>query len=277
MANHGYISRNGVSTFEELVNAMMEAFNLDVHFAAGLAAINMLTRVTGGIAKHGRFEGDVSLTRADAFIGDNRHFQNKLYDLDLLQLGKFGDNGPDGNNTVFNVQTLIGMEKQLFALDQAANPKFEFAARRMNAAYGQAAFLLNMFANGTTKQATLPIIGSFLRNETFPPNWSRAAAPVTGGFNAATVNQILAAIPTPPGRNNAQGVYVADPIPPAPFNSSFACIAYYNQAANTPGVLVNTTGIFKKNVDLLTGILFAAASANPGCTQQVLPFGPAGV
>lgn len=74
---------------------------------------------------------------------------------------------------------------------------------------------------GTTKQATLPIIGSFFRNQTFPPNWFRAASPVTGSINGATVSQIMAAIPMVPGRNNAQGVYVADPVPPPPFNSSF--------------------------------------------------------
>lgn len=52
----------------------------------------------GGIAHHGRFEGqcgaslkdstltqssltgDASMTRADALIGDNRHFQDILYD-----------------------------------------------------------------------------------------------------------------------------------------------------------------------------------------------------
>jgi hypothetical protein len=55
------------------------------------------------------------------------------------------------------------------------------------------------------------------------------------------------------------------------------CSAYYDQAANIAGVLVNTTGIFKQNVELLAGIQFKAASANPGCGQQMLPFGPAGV
>ena len=40
-----------------------------------------------------------------------------------------------------------------------------------------------------------------------------------------------------------------------------------------PGVLVNTTGIFKQNVDLLTGINFNVS----GCAEQVLPFGPADV
>ncbi|KAJ7350624.1 hypothetical protein DFH08DRAFT_861948 [Mycena albidolilacea] len=231
----------------------------------------------GGIAKHGRLEGDASLTRADAFIGDNRNFQNILYDLDLLQLGKFGDNGPDGDNTVFNIPTLVGIKKHNIMMDQAANPKFVFAARRVNAAYTEAAAILNIFANGTTKQATLPIIGSFFRNQTFPPNWFRAASPVTGAITRATIAQIMAGVPTPPGRNDAHGVYVADPAPPPPFNSSLGCSAYYDQAANIAGVLVSTTGIFEQNVELLAGIQFKAASANPGCDQQILPFGPAGV
>lgn len=246
LANHGYIPRNGIASFEEITLALMEAFNLELIFGANMAANNMLTRgnpfidklsiggvsplvpplpgkidgpETGGIAKHGRFEGDASMTRADAFIGDNRDFQDLLYDLDLLQLGKFGDNGPDGDNTVFNVETLVGIKKQNILMDQAANSEFQFAARRMNAAYGEASFLLNVFANGTTKQATLPIIGSFFRNQTFPPNWFRAASPVTGAMNGVAVSALLAAVPTPPGRNNAQGVYVADPAPPPPFNS----------------------------------------------------------
>ncbi|KAF7350203.1 Cloroperoxidase [Mycena venus] len=304
LANHGYISRNGVSNFEELVNGMMEAFNLDIGFAAGLAANNILTRgnafankvsiggesplvpplpgnidgpVVFGIAKHGRFEGDVSLSRADAAIGNNRDFQDLIYDGDLVQLGKFGDNGPDGNNTVFNLATSVGIMRNNFARSQTQNPQFEFGARRVNSAFQTAAILLTTFANGTTNQSTLPIIGSFFRNQTFPPNWFRAASPVTGGNNTIVALQILNELGVAPGRNNAQGVYVADPPPPFPFNTSFGCTAYYDQAANTPGSLVNTTGIFKQNVDLLTGILFTAASKNPGCTQSALPSGPTGV
>ncbi|KAJ7575160.1 Chloroperoxidase [Mycena floridula] len=284
LANHGYISRNGVATFEEIVIGMMEAFNLEVNFASNMVANNMLTRgnpfvnkisiggvsplvpplpgkidgpETGGIAKHGRFEGDASMTRADAFIGDNRNFQEALYDEDLVQLAKFGDDGPDGEDTVFNVQTLIAMKTQNIMSDQAANPKFEFAPRRMNAAYGQSAFILNLFANGTTKQATLPIISSFFRDQTFPQNWFRATSLITGAVNAPTVAQILSAVGVAPGRNNQEGVYVADPPPPAPFNASLVCSAYWDQARNIPAVLLNTTGIFKKNVDLLTSIQFA--------------------
>ncbi|KAJ6539633.1 Chloroperoxidase [Mycena capillaripes] len=152
LANHGYIPRNGIASFEEIVLAQVEAFNLEFNTAANIAAIAMLSRgnsfintlsiggvsplvpplpgkidglTVGGIAKHGRFEGDASMTRADAFIGDNRDFQDVLYDLDLLQLGKLGDNGPDGENTVFNLQTLIAIKEQNIQMDQAADPEFK--------------------------------------------------------------------------------------------------------------------------------------------------------
>ncbi|KAF7310009.1 Cloroperoxidase [Mycena indigotica] len=288
LANHGYIPRNGIATFEEITIAMMEAFNIELLFGATMVSNNMLTRgnpfvnkisigETGGIAKHGRFEGDASITRADALIGDNRNFQDRLYDLDLLQLGKFGDNGVEGNNTVWNIDALIAMKRQNIAMDQAANRGFQFPPRRFNAALTQAAFILNVFANGTTKEASLSTIGSFFRNQTFPANWHRAAAPVTGAVNAPALNQIIAGVGIQPGRNNLDGVFVADPPLPFPFNTSLACAAYFDQAANIAAVLVNTTGIFKQNVDLMTGITFKAASGSPGCTQQMLPFGPAGV
>ncbi|KAK7039889.1 Cloroperoxidase [Favolaschia claudopus] len=304
LANHGYIPRNGITSFEQAVSGMMEAFNLEVHFAAGLAATSFVTRgnpfankisiggdsplvpplpgnidgqTTGGIAKHGRFEGDSSLSRADAFIGNNRDFQQKVFNLDLAQLAKFGDDGPDGPHTVINVRTLVEMDKAQFAADQKANRKFALPARRMFAAYGQAALVMSVFANGTTNQTTLPIINSFFRDEKFPPNWYRAAAPIVGATNSKISGQIAAAIPTKPGKNNVKGVYIPDPAPPAPFNSSLPCAGYLDQSNNTPHVLQNVTGIFKKNVDLMTGLLFAVANANPGCTQFAPPAGPTGV
>ncbi|KAJ7269094.1 Chloroperoxidase [Mycena rebaudengoi] len=288
LANHGYIPRNGIASFEEIILGMMEAFNLELNFGIGLVAGNMLTRgnmfinkvsiggvsplvpplpfeldgpETGGLSKHGRLEGDASMTRADAFIGDNVHFQENLYDMDLEVLEQFGDDGPEGRNTVFNLATLIAMKKQNIAMDQAANPKFDFAARRVNAAFGQASFILNVFANGTTNQASRAIINSFFPQPNLPTQLA----------------QLMAAVPVAPGRNNAQGVYVADPAPPPPWNSSFACAAYFDLQGNIPNTIWNTRGIFKQNVELLTGIQFKAASANAGCNQQVLPFGPTGV
>ncbi|KAF7329957.1 Cloroperoxidase [Mycena kentingensis (nom. inval.)] len=306
LANHGYIPRNGIASFEEIINAITEAFNIPVNMAAGMAANNFLTRgnifinkisiggisplipplpgqidgpETQGIAKHGRGEGDASMTRADAFIGDNRNFQNILYDMALLQLGKFGDNGPEGNNTVFNINTMIGIKKQSIAMDQAANPQFTLNPARHGAIFADSGLILNVFANSTTKLSTLSIIGSFFRNQTFPQNWFRSAELVNGaGLNAIT-NAVRNAVPVPPGRNNAQGVYVPRPTSAGSLEQQHrACTAYWDQNGHVPSTLVtNSTGVLRQNVDFLLDLLFTAASANPGCTEPVAPFGEPGI
>jgi hypothetical protein len=57
---------------------------------------------------------------------------------------------------------------------------------------------------------------SFFMNQTFPENWFRAAVPVTP---SPIVGQMAAALPQwRAGRNNGNGIYVADDPPPPPFN-----------------------------------------------------------
>ncbi|KAJ6598139.1 Chloroperoxidase [Mycena vulgaris] len=268
LANHGYISRNGITTFEEIINAVGEAFNINRNQGAGMAAMNILTRgnpfvnkisiggvspfvpplpgqidgpATQGIAKHGRVEGDASITRADVHIGDNRNFNKTLWDTDLEILANFGDDGPDGPATVFNLQTLIEMKRQK----------------------------LDAFANGTTGLATKHIMTSFLMDQKFPDNWFRNGFPMQGSSIPA---QIAAALPQwVPGCNDENGVFVADPPAPAPFNISGGCANYWDVLTNAvPGPLANVTGIFKQNVDLLTGILFNGS----GCAEPLAPAGP---
>ncbi|KAJ7215264.1 hypothetical protein C8J57DRAFT_1255544 [Mycena rebaudengoi] len=133
--------------------------------------------------KHGWVEGDGSLTCSDVFIGNNRNFNQTLFDMELQLLEKFGDDGPDGAGTVFNLQTLIEIKRQNFESDQALDP-----ARRINGAYR------------TTKLAAKRIITSFLMNQGFPENWFRAAAPVAASHIPA---QIVAALPDwVPGHND---------------------------------------------------------------------------
>ncbi|KAJ7627235.1 Chloroperoxidase [Roridomyces roridus] len=303
LANHGYISRNGVSTFEEITLGVVEAFNLEINFGAFIVAGNMLIRgnpfvnkisiggvsslvpplpggigsnVTGGIAKHGGFEGDASMTRADAAIGDNKDFQDILYDLDLLSLGKFGDDGPEGPNTIFNVQTMTAMKQRNLQMDQMADPEYHFTPIRTVGAFLEAAFVLGIFANGTTNQSSISTIGSFFRNQTFPENWHRAAGPVTGGFLSAISANIQAGIDpnlTVAAHNDASGNLVPDTPPPAPFNIDGGCEFYYDLFSNMPAGLANVTGVFKQNVDLLTSVV-RAAIAPPECNQTLVPFGP---
>ncbi|KAJ7231824.1 Chloroperoxidase [Mycena rebaudengoi] len=287
LANHGYVSRDGITTFEEIILAGVEAFNIDRDTIANMAAVNMITRgnpfvnkisiggisplvpplpykidgpYTQGIQKHGRVEGDASLTRSDTFIGDNRNFNQTLWDMDLVQLAAFGDDGPDGPKTVFNLQSLIEIKRQNYESDQALNPKEQISD------------LCLLLTIGTTKQATGRIMTSFFMNQTFPENWFRAAVPVTP---SPIVGQMAAALPQwRAGRNNGNGIYVADDPPPPPFNVTAGCGNYWDQLSNgTPGSLAHVTGIFKQNVDLLNGIMFHAS----GCPEQIAPAGPTNV
>ncbi|KAJ7159356.1 hypothetical protein C8R43DRAFT_1124565 [Mycena crocata] len=318
LANHGYISRNGITSFEEIIRGVGEAFNIDRDMGAGMASLNLLTRGnpfvnkisiggvsplvpplpfkidgpdTQGIAKHGRMEGDASMTRSDVFIGDNRNFNQTLWDGDLEQLAQFGDDGPDGPNTVFNLQALIALKKANLESDQALDPQFAIPPRRLNLVFGapglimtqsickwyetlftEAHLQMHLLFTGTTKQATKRIMTSFFMNQTFPENWFRAAAPVLGG---PIPGQIAAALPQwVLGHNDENGVFVADPPPPAPFNVSQGCTVYWDQLTNAvPKSLANTTGIFKQNVDFLAGITFNGS----GCSEQIAPAGPTNV
>ncbi|KAJ7846191.1 Chloroperoxidase [Mycena olivaceomarginata] len=300
LANHGYISRNGITSFEEIILGTEEAFNLNRDMASAMAANNMLTRgnpfvnkisiggvssfvpplpgqidgpETQGIAKHGRVEGDASMTRSDVHIGDNRNFNQTLWDMDLEQLAKFGDDGPDGPATVFNVQTLIELVRQNLESDQALDPEFAIPIRRLNIVFDSNGTdtdsVASVFANGTTNQATKRIITSFFMNQTFPENWFRAAAPVLG---SPIPGQIAAALPQwVPGHNdeNAAGAVQHQ------FGMlSWGCANYWDDLVNAvPGTLADVTGIFKQNVDMLTGILFSGS----GCSEPIAPAGPTNV
>ncbi|KAJ6513526.1 hypothetical protein DFH09DRAFT_1197223 [Mycena vulgaris] len=306
LADHGYISRNGITSFEEIIRGVGEAFNIERDQASGMAALNLLTRgnpfvnkisiggvspfvpplpgqidgpETQGLAKHGRVDGDASMTRSDVHIGDNRNFNQTLWDMDLEQLAKFGDDGPDGPATVFNLQTLIELKRQNLESDQVSDPEFAIPIRRLNAVFAapslimtQVFFFLNTDSNGTTKQASKRIISFFFMNQTFPENWFRAAAPVMG---SSIPGEIAAALPQwVPGHNDENGVFVVDPQPPAPFNISSGCAGHWDTLVNAvPGTLADVTGIFKQNVDMLIGILFNAS----GCSEPIAPAGPTNI
>ncbi|KAF7297944.1 Heme-thiolate peroxidase [Mycena chlorophos] len=294
LANHGYIPRSGIASFEDIVSGMTEAFNLDQDFGAFITALNMLMRgnpfvnkmsiggvsplvpplpnnagTPGGISLHGGIEGDASMTRADMYIGDNINFQHLMYDMDLVLLGQHGGNGPDGNSTVFTRETMVAIKTFDILSDQANNPKFDYPPRRINGSFLEASFVIEIFANHTTNQATLPIVGSFMRNETFPQNWFRPAAPKTGGESALAILEGLQ-IKVVPGHNDENGVYVADAPLPAPFNNSLACAAYYDFVAAIPPSLGNSTGLLFENVKFLSNFV-SRSMRRPECDVALLP------
>ncbi|KZT33632.1 Cloroperoxidase [Sistotremastrum suecicum HHB10207 ss-3] len=296
LANHGYLPHNGIVSSEQIVTAVGEGFNMEHDLASALAGFAMLARGNayldlvsiggesplipvlpgeidgpnppGGLAKHGRFEGDVSMTRQDAAVGDNVNFQDSLYDELLLYTGQFGDDSPiTGNRSIVTTKVMQEFKYARFLEDQVRNKVLEYHVGRLSLSYGEAAFVLNFFANGTTGTLSQQTMGSFFRNQTFPDNWFRKSSPGNLTFIASSATEILLAHPVAAGANNANGSYILDaPLP--------VCSApYYNLAVqNLPASLNNATGILAQNV-----ITLVQAIAKPFGCPPVAPAGPVGV
>jgi hypothetical protein len=104
--------------------------------------------VAGGLATHGRFEGDVSNSRTDHFIGDSVNFNISLYDELLEYVAQYGDDGPDGPNTVVNIETFAEFKYARFLAYQQLDTELEFHINRQLTTYTEVAFILEMMQDG---------------------------------------------------------------------------------------------------------------------------------
>ncbi|KZS94788.1 Cloroperoxidase [Sistotremastrum niveocremeum HHB9708] len=275
LANHGYLPHSGVASFEQLIEGVEAGYNMEHDLASALSALAILARgnafinlvslggesdlvpplpgkidgpTAGGLAKHGRFEGDVSLTRHDIGEGDYQNFQDDLYDQFLTYVGRYGNDSPTtGNASVVTLPVLQEYKHHRFLSEQASNANLEFSIARMILSYDDAAFVLNFFANGTDNVIDTAILGSFFRNQTFPTNWYRRSSPGNFTFIQDTAAEILDAHPLVPGTNK-NGVWTPD----APLNtgSTFTDV-HFNVMQNLASSLNNVTGNLKTNVETL--------------------------
>ncbi|KAH8806860.1 heme-thiolate peroxidase, partial [Flagelloscypha sp. PMI_526] len=229
LANHGYLPRNGIATFEDIVNAVGEGFNMEHDLASGLAAFAMLSRgnaytnqvsiggatdkipalpgnidgnYTKGLAAHGRFEGDVSMTRRDAAVGDNVHLDPQLFQ----QVSE--------RQLVLSIVSYKAMQEFKYEryLDAVANnPSLEYHYGRFVLSYGESSFTLNFFANGTDGVLSTDTLKSFFLNHTFPANWHRRSSPGTIDLIGDGVDKVLSAHPEAVPGMNVNGTFVPEP------------------------------------------------------------------
>ncbi|KAH8806897.1 heme-thiolate peroxidase [Flagelloscypha sp. PMI_526] len=295
LANHGYLPRSGIATFEEIVTAVGEGFNMDHDLASGIAAFAMLARgnaytnqisiggptdkipalpgnidgnVTKGLATHGRFEGDVSMTRRDAAIGDNVHLDPQLFQQLLDNVALYGnDSDVTGPKSVVSYKAMQEFKYERYLDSLANDPVLEYHFGRFVLSYGEASFTLNFFANGTDGVLSTDTLKSIFQNQTFPANWHRRGNPGTIQLIGDGVDMVLSAHPEAVPGVKINGTFVPDP-------TGDPCGLYKDIGVNTvPAVLVNTTGVLKKNVDFL---LQSIHNLFPNCTFT-LPIGAAGI
>ena len=138
LANHGYISRDGITTWAEAANGIQTAFGFGYDMATVLSALGLLSggdlisgkysiggadsRVPNtlgpslGLDKHGTCEVDNSITRQDTFFGNQANFQMSRWQA-LLDTAIAHDN-------LFNQATLAAEKKRSYDDSRATNVSF---------------------------------------------------------------------------------------------------------------------------------------------------------
>ncbi|KAF8153436.1 aromatic peroxygenase precursor [Crassisporium funariophilum] len=286
LASHGWLPRNGIATPAQIVNAVQEGFNMDnslavfVTYAAFLVDGNVVTNkmsiggksaltgpdppapaIVGGLNTHAVFEGDASMTRGDAFLGNNHDFNETLF-------AKFVDFSNRFGGGKYNLTVAGELRFQRIQDSIATNPNFSFVSPRYFTAYAESTFPVNFFVDGRQNdgQLDLTVARGFLQDSRMPDGFFRR----NGSAEADGLDVVINAHPLQPGRN-VGGVnnYVLDPTS-ADFSDQ--CLLYTNYVNQTiVGLYPNPTGVLRTALNNNLDNLFQGLDG-AGCTQ-VFPYG----
>ncbi|KAI9729140.1 MAG: hypothetical protein M1828_000225 [Chrysothrix sp. TS-e1954] len=189
LANHGYLSRTGVTSFAEAANAIQTAYSMAFDLAVFLSALGLLaggdiptgkytiggrdSRVPEtlgepvyGIDRHGLFELDGSISRGDRYFGDNHSFN-------ISRWNKLVGDANDVGGGLFNTDAVKKNAADQVDASREENPNFTFGAN-FAVVYATRALLTRPLPNGTEPNvANFKNIAPFYLNETFPEGWFR--------------------------------------------------------------------------------------------------------
>ncbi|KAF9032969.1 aromatic peroxygenase precursor [Panaeolus papilionaceus] len=298
LASHGWLPRDGIATPSQIMLAVQEGFNMNfgtallVTYAAFLVDGNVVTNrlsiggktlrtglinppapaIVGGLDTHAVFEGkstilfyhrtrDASMTRGDAFFGNNHSFNETLFQEMVDASNQFGAGK-------YNLTVAGELRHRRIQDSIATNPQFSFVSPRFFTAFAESTFPINFFIDGRNEngQLDMDVARGFFQNSRMPDGFFRASSP----RGADGITQVFAAHPIAPGRN-VGGVnnYVPDPTS-ADF-SNF-CLLYTNFVNQTlTSLYPHPVGVLRQALNFNLNILFQAFKAS-GCTQ-VFPFG----
>jgi hypothetical protein len=219
-ANHNFLAHDGITTFNELVDAQQNLYNVGYDLSVLLALLGLtltdgdlvteklsigcdattrtsfspaLTGSEPGLDGHNKFEADTSLTRNDFFLGhgDNFSFNGTLYKM-----------MHDSTGANYNRDNLAKYRFERYQQSLKDNPNFYFGPLSL-LLFGASSFLYELMPSGTRGYApdeyTISSFfgaqkqddGSYTFNnaEKIPDNWTNRVKPYT---NADVTTEILA-------------------------------------------------------------------------------------
>lgn len=292
LANHGYIPRNGIATPAQLIIGVQEGFNMenivarfttyvnhliDGNLVTDLISIGDKTLKTGipppppalvaGMNNHGTFEGDASLTRGDAFFGDNHSFSPELFE----QFKNFSSVYGGG---YFNLTAAAELRAHRYHQSIQTNPEFRFMGLRHITAFAEASFPAVFFTDGRRTEPgekfhlDMVTAERFLKEMHMPDDFHRPAQPIQGESGFLFTHR-----PIQPGRNaNGVNTFQVD----ESLGSLVDFCGFYTQFVNVTvrGFYPNPKGVLKRNLNINLQFLYDNLPVPPPnpCTQ-VFPYG----
>ncbi|KAH9224889.1 putative aromatic peroxygenase [Leptodontidium sp. 2 PMI_412] len=217
-ANHNFLARDGITTFNELVDAQQNLYNVGHDLATLLAVLGLTTTdgdivteklsigcdatnrtsfnplLTGpqpGLDGHNKFKADTSLTRNDFFpTGNNYQFNGTLFGMMTQTTGG-----------LYNRDNLAKYRYQRYQQSLRDNKNFYFGPLSL-LLYGASSFLYELMPSGPNyipdKATISSFFGardngdgtySFTGEEKIPDNWYNRIEPYS---NSDVVTEILA-------------------------------------------------------------------------------------
>jgi len=255
MANHGYISHSGITTFAEAANACQITLGFGYDTCTFLSALGLLAggdlpsgkysiggadaRVPNtlgpslGISKHGFFEVDNSISRQDAYFGNQANFQLERFERLVNITENYGGQ--------FGIPTFAEERVLLYNEAKSTNPNFDAGSRWLAVTTAERVFIPRALPNGTDpNNANYANVAPFYLNETFPREWFRRATPYSLVNTGTDIAALLAASPalTTPGANEGLGNFVPLGLDVSDVTAAQAtCFLASAVFDNTPGFL----------------------------------------
>ncbi|CAI9630628.1 unnamed protein product [Alternaria burnsii] len=222
-ANHNFLSHDGITNFQELVDAQQNVYNVGYDLAVLLAVLGIeaggdvlsgrlsigcdatsrtatlpILGTQPGLDGHNKFEADSSLTRNDFFLadGDNYSFNGTLF----AEMKAVADKVSGGN---FDRNALAAYRSQRYEESVQENPNFFFGPLSL-LLYGAASFLYELFPSygdkGVPDLATMKSFFGAVEDSSAPGGWRHVPERIPDNWfsrvepynNMDVTNEILA-------------------------------------------------------------------------------------
>jgi hypothetical protein len=287
LASHGWLDRSGITTPSKIVEAVQNGFNMGndlailVTYAGMLVDGNQLTNlisigakspatgvdppppaIVGGLNTHGVFEGDASMTRGDAFFGDDHSFNETLFQEFISFSNGFGAGK-------FNKTVAAELRFQRIKDSIMTNPNFTFVLPRFATAYAEVAFPFSFFVDGRVQDGQLNLTDArgFFENNQMPAGFFRRKGAYGLNEVGNDIGDIFAVHPVEGGRNDGINNYIPDP------TVNIGLCNIYTQFANVTvrALYPDPQGALREALNVNLANLFQGV-ADANCTR-VFPFG----